>query len=277
MDRRKFTKNISSAFLLVAGGSVLPLKAFPSNQNIKLRFAVTSDGHYGQPQTDYEGFHHTITKAINDFHDKNTLDFCVVNGDIIHDNPDVLDAAAKSLKTIRPPLFVTKGNHDMVSAEKWETVWSMPVNHAVVLKEQVILLGTTSNEKGEYLCPDLEWFTQKLEEYKDAENIFIFIHITPVRWTTHSKDCVPFQKLIRKNKNIRAVFNGHDHDEDGINQLAHIPFLFDGHFGGNWGTSYRGFRVVEMLQDNSLFTYMMDPFIKAETIKIPGYSISNQK
>jgi hypothetical protein len=27
------------------------------------------------------------------------------------------------------------------------------------------------------------------------------------------------------------VFNGHDHDEDGIKTKNNIPFIFDAHFG----------------------------------------------
>jgi hypothetical protein len=37
-----------------------------------------------------------------------------------------------------------------------------------------------------------------------------------------------------------------------------IPFYFDAHIGGNWGTAYKGFRVVELMQDGSLATYMLN-------------------
>jgi hypothetical protein len=41
-----------------------------------------------------------------------------------------------------------------------------------------------------------------------------------------------------------------------------IPFVFDAHFGGSWGTDYRGFRVVELMKDNSIVTYLMNPLTK---------------
>jgi hypothetical protein len=41
-----------------------------------------------------------------------------------------------------------------------------------------------------------------------------------------------------------------------------LPYLFDAHFGGNWGTEYRGFRVVEVMKDNSILTYMMNPTVR---------------
>ncbi|MFB9863598.1 metallophosphoesterase family protein [Rufibacter immobilis] len=106
-------------------------------------------------------------------------------------------------------------------------------------------------------------FAQKLEQYKQAKNIFIFLHITPVKWTSGAVDCPEFQQLLLKYPNVRAVFNGHDHEQDSIKLLENkIPFMFDGHIGGSWGTYYKGFRVVELKEDNSLVTYLMDPLQK---------------
>jgi hypothetical protein len=45
------------------------------------------------------------------------------------------------------------------------------------------------------------------------------------------------------------------------------PCLFDAHMGGSWGTPYKGFRVVEILKDGTLVSYMMNP-----TQKINDYS-----
>ncbi|HEY6506042.1 MAG TPA: metallophosphoesterase, partial [Chitinophagaceae bacterium] len=100
---------------------------------------------------------------------------------------------------------------------------------------------------------------QKLEEHKKQKNVFIFIHINPGKLTRHAVDCPAFFDLLSKYKNVRAVFNGHDHDEDNIKLKNDIPFIFDAHFGGNWGTTYKGFRVVELRKDNSLLTYILNP------------------
>ena len=43
---------------------------------------------------------------------------------------------------------------------------------------------------------------------------------------------------------------------------GNIPFLFDSHIGGNWGTAYKGFRVVELMDDATMVTYMMNPVEK---------------
>ncbi len=54
----------------------------------------------------------------------------------------------------------------MVNAEVWQNTWNMPVNHSFVVDKQVFLPATTANEKGEYLCPDLDWMRTQLEKYK---------------------------------------------------------------------------------------------------------------
>jgi hypothetical protein len=69
-------------------------------------------------------------------------------------------------------------------------------------------------------------------------------------------------KLFGEYKNIKAVFHGHIHSLDGLKTHNGIPYLFDAHFGGNWGTEYRGFRVVEVMKDNSILTYMMNPTVR---------------
>lgn len=254
--------------LLMSNGIVTPAKAKDIRKKSLLRFAVTSDGHYGEKNTPFEAYFSAITNALNNFNSASPVDFCVFNGDIIHNDPAFLQPAAEALKQCRMPVYVTKGNHDMVSGEVWNQTWKMDINHDVVLGDNVLLLGTTADEKGKYICPDQDWFAAKLKQYKDAPNIFIFLHITPVKWTTHAVDCPPFQKLLLSAKNVRAVFNGHDHDQDGIKFLGNIPFLFDGHFGGSWGTSYHGFRIVELQEDNSLLTYMMDPLQKLAELNI---------
>ena len=83
-------------------------------------------------------------------------------------------------------------------------------------------------------------------------------------------DCPELFELFAKHQNIRAVFNGHDHDEEGIKHRRDIPFVFDAHFGGNWGTSYRGFRIVELMKDNSILTYIMNPVDKINEVTIAG-------
>ena len=266
MKRKEFLSLSVPAFLLLANGKIVKANDYwlseEHRRKVKLRFVVASDGHYGQPKTDYDNFFTTVVSSINEEHKKNPFSFCVINGDIIHDDKTHFPAAKKALDALAPKYYVSQGNHDHATAQEWEAIWNMPVNLDFTIKKNSFLVATTSNETGTYLCPDVAWLRQKLEEHKGQENIFIFIHINPGKLTKHAVDCPELFELFAKHKNIRAVFNGHDHDEEGIKMRGDVPFVFDAHFGGNWGTSYRGFRIVELMKDNSVMTYIMNPIEK---------------
>jgi predicted phosphohydrolase len=262
ISRREFIRGISSATLLLLGGSVLkltPAEAAALRKGSSLRFIVASDGHYGQAETAFDSFQEGLIKHVSDFHRTNPLDFCVINGDIIHDRKDFLIPAKAFLDKLPVKYFVTKGNHDMVSDQNWKEVWGIGVNHDIHIKGNAILLATTSNEKGEYLSPDLNWMKTKLEANKKVKNVFIFIHIPQAKWTKNGIETPAFFELLKPYKNVRGVFHGHEHDQDGVKMVDTVPFMFDSHIGGSWGTSYRGFRVVELIKDNSILTYVMNP------------------
>ena len=175
---------------------------------------------------------------------------------------DLLVPAKAFLDKLPVKYFVTKGNHDQVSDTYWKEVWGMPVNHEVHINGNAILLATTSNEKGEYLSPDLNWMKTKLDANRKVKNVFIFIHIPQAKWTKNGIETPAFFELLKQYKNVRGVFHGHEHDQDGIKMVDTLPFMFDSHFGGSWGTSYKGFRVVELTKDNSILTYIMNPVEK---------------
>jgi predicted MPP superfamily phosphohydrolase len=262
MIRRDFLKQSSAALLFLSSGKIVKLTGTYEDwlkSKTILRFVVASDGHYGQKDTEYEKFYSNLTENINRLHDEKAFDFCVINGDVIHDDKKWFADAKKALDKLTVKYYVSQGNHDHCTAEEWNEIWKMPTNLDFQLKKNSVLIGTTSNKEGTYLCPDIKWFTQKLEEHKKQKNIFIFIHINPGKQTKHAVDCPEFFDLLSKYKNVKAVFNGHDHDEDNVKMKNGVPFIFDAHFGGNWGTAYRGFRIVELRKDNSLLTYILNP------------------
>ncbi|MBK5279186.1 MAG: metallophosphoesterase [Bacteroidia bacterium] len=262
ISRRAFIKNVSLAgsFLITGGFTSLSAdEIFELRKKVRLRFVVASDGHYGQPETLFDQFHDTLIEKINMFHKIQPVNFCVINGDVIHNEKSLLVEVKNKLDFLHAPYYVTKGNHDMVSDAYWNEVWKMPVNHNVVVKNNAIIMATTSNEQGDYLSPDLQWLKDKLDDSKKFKNTFIFIHIPQAKWTANAIDTPAFFELLKKYTNIRAVFNGHEHDQDGVRMNNGIPYLFDSHIGGNWGTEYKGFRVVEVMKDNAVITYMMNP------------------
>ena len=178
---------------------------------------------------------------------------------LIHNEKSFLPLVKEKFDLLKMPYYVTRGNHDMVTPEYWNSVWGTPLNHDVVVKDNGILLGDTSNEQGVYLSPDLSWLNKTLESHKDKKQVFIFLHIPQAKWTKNGISTPEVFDIIKKYPNVKAVFHGHEHDQDGFKMVEKVPYIFDAHVGGNWGTPYKGFRVVELLKDNSMITYMMNP------------------
>src|SRR6478672_1694741 len=109
MRRRDFLKQASSALLILSNGSILSLTGDYdeiAQKKVVLRFAVASDGHYGQKDTEYERFFSELTDNINSSHAKKAFDFCVINGDIIHDDKLLYPAAKKALDRLAVKYYV---------------------------------------------------------------------------------------------------------------------------------------------------------------------------
>lgn len=229
-----------------------------NKNDVRLRFYVASDGHYGQPKTEYEKYYDALVANVNNMHKTDPAKFAVINGDIIHERKDLLPVVKGVLDGMKMPYYVTKGNHDTVEDSYWEEIWKMPTNFSRAEGGNAFIFANTSNTKGEYLCPDMDFMKKALDEHKNAKNVFIFIHITQVKWTKYGIDSPQFVELLTHYPNIRGVFNGHDHEQDDIKVKNNVPYLFDGHFGSSWGVDYKGFRVVELMKDNRIFTYLVN-------------------
>ncbi len=264
MNRKDFFKLTIPSTLLMANGKIVKaadeIAAQIPNSEPVLRFAVASDGHYGLKNTPYKAYFSAFTSEVNKLHATKPFAFCVINGDIIHDDQQYFPAAKKALDELNVKYYVSQGNHDHATAAEWQAIWNMPLNFDFSLQTNSFLIGTTSNEKGTYLCPDLNWMAKALEKHKNQKNVFVFLHINSGKLTRHAVDCPDMFSLMAKYPNVRAVFNGHDHDEDNIKIRQGIPFVFDAHFGGDWGTEYLGFRIVELFEDNTIATFIHNPF-----------------
>jgi hypothetical protein len=272
MHRRRFIKDLSAGALLLFNGTTLTASGntWLGGKRPILRFAVASDCHFGQKNTPYSEYLDAAVGHMNERHNKTPFDFAVINGHIVHDDRNFFSGAKKALDGLRCPYFVTQGNHDHATPEQWESAWGMPVNIAEKMGDSVLLMASTSDEKGTYLPPDLGWLRARFDEYRDARHILLFIHIPPVKWTANAIESTGFQELAARQANLRAVFHGHEHDQYGIKWKDGVPYLFDSHLGGNWGTSFRGYRIVELYRNGAIRTWMMDPLKSLEEADIPS-------
>jgi 3',5'-cyclic-AMP phosphodiesterase len=261
MKRRQFIKN---SLMLITGAGIATHATAASldlltRSEIILRFAVASDGHYGQAGTNFDADHDEMMDWLRQEHQQQTLSFCMFNGDLIQDDPTLFSSVKKKYDSLQIPYYVSRGNHDRCDASTWKQAWGHDLDYSFEIAGNAFVVLDTSNISGEYVCPNVKLAKRKLDAYRRSENIFVFMHIPLKPWTKNAIDCPQLTDLFSKQKNLRAVFHGHEHDHDGPFIEKGKPYLFDSHIGGNWGTAYRGYRIVEVFESGQVVTYQVNP------------------
>ena len=150
----------------------------PERSKVSLRFAIASDGHYGQPDTQYDIYHDEMKTWINEEHSIRGVDFTMINGDLFHNDISFLPQVKSKWDELKMPYYVSHGNHDETDEATWQKTWSMPWHFAFEKKDSAFLVLNTADDKGNYVCPDIDWTKKNLELYKSKKQLFIFMHIT---------------------------------------------------------------------------------------------------
>lgn len=267
LTRRKFLENTLKGIVLIGAGNTLQSFAapgfnLPAKGKVVLRFALASDGHFGQPKTTWVENHQRMTDWLNKEKAGRGLDHSFINGDIFHDDAAFLPEVKKTWDQLKMPYFVSHGNHDQIAEDGWEKTWGTRWHHAFDKGDTAFLVLNTADDKGKYICPDLDWTRKQLKKYRHKKHLFVIMHITPVKWTEHGIDCPELVTMFSEQKNLRAVFHGHDHAEDGMKEKNGKHYFFDGHIAGSWGTPYYGYRIVEVLDNGEVLCYQVNPEVK---------------
>lgn len=281
-SRRKF---IQTSLTGIAGLSLLPaINTFARADNHykrqgevrpKLRFALASDLHYGQEGTNSDLHTANMVKWLNEDHAKNHLDFAIINGDLVHNQPALLPVLKqKYLDILSIPYHTIPGNHDQTDAAIWKSVFGYEDKYFFEQGDVAFILANTADTNGDYVCPDNTFIKNALDRFTGKTTVFVVLHIPPVKWLTTEAflDCPETVNLLHTYPNVKAVFHGHDHLLDGVRYTGKLPHFFDSHIGGDWGTDYRGYRIVEVNDDHSIVTYQVNasqnPVLN--TNKLPG-------
>lgn len=238
----------------------------PAEKDIALRFVIASDGHYGQEATDYDLHHNNMVGWLNN-ELKRGADFAFINGDLFHNDPQYLLPVKQKWDGLQMPYHVSHGNHDQTGFDNWKNVWGTDVNYSFDKDDCGFIVLNTATEQGDYACADAAIAKEYLEKYAHKKHVFVFMHITPVKWTGGGIDCPEIVALFSQQKNLRVIFHGHDHDIDSVKEKNGKHYFFDSHIAGNWGTEYRGYRVVEVLKSGTILTYQMNAAIEKQVNK----------
>jgi hypothetical protein len=264
LSRRRFISTGFKSLVMISAAGILESFSageyhLPATGKIRLRFAVASDGHYGQPKTAYEAMHDEMIGWLNREKKGRGLHFSFINGDLLHDDASYLPAVKEKFDRLTMPYYVSHGNHDHVEEAAWQKAFGQPWHYSFQQKGVPFLVLNTAEVSGKYTCPDLGWTEKELERFATAPEVFVFMHITPFKWTDNGIDCPELVALLGKHPNVKAIFHGHDHDQDAVKEHKGKHYFFDSHIGGSWGTDYRGYRIVEVLKNGSVISYQMNP------------------
>jgi hypothetical protein len=64
-------------------------------------------------------------------------------------------------------------------------------------------------------------------------------------------------ELLESTPNVRAVFHGHNHSENGVYISEERRYFFGSRAGGSWGAK-RGYRIVEIDDAQRVVSYHMN-------------------
>ena len=108
-SRRDFIKRFSTAATLITIGGFQSVNAadlFGYKNEVKFRFIIGSDAHFGEPETPYEQMADIFINKANAFHKAAKCNFCVLNGDV-NLNHAFLDARTQRCAGIIIPIGMT--------------------------------------------------------------------------------------------------------------------------------------------------------------------------
>ena len=215
VSRRKFLQLSLNSAVIIGSGNVLQsftadiLTLSPADR-IQIRFAIASDGHYGQDGTQYELQHDQMIGWINTEKKDRGIDFTVINGDLFHNDVSFLPVVKNKWDHLKMPYHVSHGNHDQTGEADWKSTWNVPWHFSFEFKDAAFLVLNSADDKGNYICPDVEWTKIQLQQHAAKKHLFVFMHITPFNWTKNGLPCPAIVELFNRQENLRAVFHGHD-------------------------------------------------------------------
>ena len=252
ITRRAFLKKSSLAggISLLMGGRLL---AEPGQPEPRLRFIALADTHWGGYEDWRPERKDNTIQAVNAACGAVKTDFIVLNGDIIHDDPKVqIPKFLPNMKRFDVPVYMTHGNHDIMTDEQFKRFTGHPKDHHFALDNcGVILLNTYKcppkveygDHRSGHIPPDLEFLEDALHTYKDAFHIFVFAHRCP----TDRPQSEEWLELMRGRGNVSS-FYGHAHSRWETLTIEGKVHHFSGHntdTTGRW-QNWHTYRVVEV-------------------------------
>jgi len=215
----------------------------------QVRFAVVSDGHWGQQATingdspDYEDLHDDVLSRISNIHDRRPIDFVVHCGDIVHDDETLHSEVIDKFFDELPggiDWYPVYGNHDWSTESEWQDDYGVPWDLTFEYGDiGGIIVGTgepqTSPGWGSYQPPDVGFLKSAIDDFADKDEVFVFIHVPPVGARrlgfAYDSDSPAVVEQFQRDE-VSAVFTGHIHNRNKIIVRNGVKYVYCCRFGG---------------------------------------------
>jgi 3',5'-cyclic AMP phosphodiesterase CpdA len=252
MSTGKLIAGIIMAILVASIMGFVIIQNSRLTNDVIFKFVVASDGHYGEPGTEYEKNYATLVNWCKNITD---LDLVVVTGDISNSGTEAeLEGAKAYLDTLDVPYYVVKGNHDDNETAFLSVFGYSSLNYTFDDSGYHFAVINSSQDSTFLDANELAWLDSDLTR-NSAETCFVFGHISQINsGETYDIDNDNFEMMIASHSNVKALFFGHIHSSYAVNSANGTKICYNGHFGGSYGT-YCGYRIVEIYEDGTIKTY----------------------
>lgn len=246
---------------------------------IKLRFAVVSDGHWGiddaregdprYPEDEptgltYQETHDDAKKRLNEINSEREIDFIVLNGDNVHDDEtlhsELHDEFTHELDFIDGPVdageryFGAAGNHDWSNESEWMDDYGHAFDYSFV-SENVgfIITANIVPRSSDYRTAEAEgnvdYVKSTLDDFESdgLDGAFVFHHVPPDSSFDFSYDNPEMREQLQREI-VSGCFLGHTHQYNDVVTVDGIKYINMQLIGNNRVYAPRGVRVFDITE-----------------------------
>ena len=243
-----------------------------STEDISLRFAIVSDGHWGSndsredderfPDSEptdltYEEAHEEAKLLLNEINNEREIDFLVLLGDNVHDNrtrhSELIEKFVDRLDFTGgteggDTFFGAFGNHDWSYDDEWEADYGHPKNYSFTKGDYGFTIAGTGRPNGGSASANWEFIEQELDKLEEnVKSVFCFQHIQPSEYLQSGMD-MPGVRWQYARDIVGGVFVGHGHAENDLFVTSEGAPVFNcPPLGNNKVYSPRGLRIVDII------------------------------
>ena len=257
----------------------------PANDG-NLRVILASDLHYTYLETYFvlsadDRMQHFVDSILLE-HQKQPIDLLIIAGDTsldhwftygsytkdkISTSKSLCEKYFSQITAAGIPMFVLAGNHEQFNNEQWKEITgnerygaiAMEGNLFILLDAFSVDLEPNYDNDPSYGQHDVAYIKQQMELHPECQNVYLVSH-----YFNYNNESTEFKMLVRTDKRIKGLFQGHTHTNKIINMgsaYADKIIAETGHFSHYTGSdalekNFWGFRELIITPQTAITRYI---------------------